>query len=246
MVWIKKESAAKLAAILLFLVALFITLTWPNSDPVDEVSVDEQVNGVIELPDPDIDSDYSVEQAIEQRRSVRSLDAEKGLSLDQVSQLLWAAQGITDDDMMYRAAPSAGATYPLKLYVLVGNNGVEEISEGVYLYNPDSHQLELVKEGDIRSDVYQVALRQSPINNAPISIIMGADFSRTTDRYGDRGDRYVYMEAGHSAQNIYLQAESLGLGTVVIGAFDDGNVHNIVHMDEAHEPLYIIPVGYPN
>jgi SagB-type dehydrogenase family enzyme len=158
------------------------------------------------------------------------------LALEQISQLLWAASG---KNLYRRTAPSAGATYPLEIYLVVGE--VEGLEPGIYHYSSSRHSLESVKEQDIRNRLAAAALGQGMITRAPSSIVIAADYVRTSSRYGPRGIRYVHMEAGHVGQNISLQANALSLGTVMIGAFDDPQVREILGVEE--EPLYIIPVG---
>jgi len=196
------------------------------------------------LPSPNLTGTMSTEEAIFKRRSIREY-ADKPLTLNQLSQLLWAAQGITDPRWGFRAAPSAGATYPLEVYAVVGKDGVSELEAGVYRYNPNDHTLGLLFTGDLRGGLSAVALGQQWVAEAPLNIIITAVYERTTARYGERGTHYVHMEAGHVGQNIYLQATALGLGTVVVGAFEDAGVQKIIMLPEAHKPLYIIPVGYP-
>jgi SagB-type dehydrogenase family enzyme len=191
------------------------------------------------LPEPRYDSDVSVEEAILQRRSIRDY-ADKPLTLPEVAQLLWAAQGITDPSG-YRAAPSAGATYPLEIYAVIGN--VEGVTQGIYQYEPEKHQLLKVVDGDKRQALAVAAVDQDFVAQAPLNIVITAIYERTTDRYGQRGIRYVDMEAGHAAQNVYLQAVALNLGTVVIGAFHDDQVAEILELPDDEIPLYIMPVG---
>lgn len=194
--------------------------------------------GKMKLPTPRYKSEISVEQAIKQRRSIRNYkDTE--LSLEEVSQLLWAAQGKTSD-WGGRTAPSAGATYPLIIYLVVGK--VKGLDVGVYRYNVDNHELEKIGHKDVRSEVASAAWRQEFIARAPINIIIAANYKNTSDRYGKRGMRYVDNEVGHCGQNIHLQAEALGLGTVVIGAFQDALIMKTLGINE--EPRYIMPVGY--
>lgn len=178
----------------------------------------------------------SVEDAIARRRSVRRF-RDKALTRQQISQLLWAAQGITDRGRGYRAAPSAGATYPLTVYAVT--------AEGIYRYLPAAHELQLVRKGDFRAPLARAALAQPWVATAPLDIVITAEPRRTTGRYGRRGMNYIYMEAGHAAQNIHLQAVSLGLGSVPVGAFDDDRVADILQLPEDHVPLYIIPTGHP-
>lgn len=189
----------------------------------------------VKLPKSKIRSEFSLEEALNKRRSVR--DYKKGsLSLDQVSQLLWAASGV---NQYGRTFPSAGATYPLETYLVVGE--VEGLEPGIYHYLPNEHSLEKIKEGDIRKELSQAALGQGMIEEAPIDIIIVADYSRTISHYGERGKRYVHMEVGHVGQNVHLQAEVLNLGTVMVGAFRDQRVKEALGI--RGDPLYIIPVG---
>lgn len=158
--------------------------------------------------------------------------------MKELGQLLWAAQGITSD-WGGRSAPSAGATYPLEIYVVAGN--VENLQTGLYQYLPQGHSLKLISNVDLRNQLTAAAFGQHMIKNAPATIVIAADFARTTRRYGNRGIMYVHIEVGHSGQNIYLQAEALDLGTVAIGAFDEKQVKNLLGIKE--NPLYIMPVG---
>ena len=184
----------------------------------------------------------SLEEAIARRRSVRHFTPEP-VSQPQLSQILWATQGITDTSRRYRTAPSAGATYPLEIFIVCGSNNVEGIEAGVYHYNIDSHSLTLHHKGDVRLELSRVALNQEFIYQAPADIVICAEYERTLTRYGGRTERYVHMEAGHAGQNIYLQATALGLATVAIGAFDDEQVRKVLRLDKQTRPLYIMPVG---
>ncbi len=183
-----------------------------------------------------------MEEAIRLRRSIRDFQ-DLPLSLEHISQLLWAGQGITEG--FKRAAPSAGATYPLTLYVAVGDNGVAGLSSGIYEYIPMTHSLAVVKEGDLRQRIAAACLNQLFIQEAPVTIVIAADYKKTTSRYGERGKRYVHMEAGHVGENIYLQAVALELGTVVVGAFLDIDLKQVLDLPETKVPLYVMPVGYP-
>jgi SagB-type dehydrogenase family enzyme len=200
------------------------------------------------LPLPKTDGDMSVEQALANRRSHRNFQ-NRAISTCQLSQILWAAYGITlpmpDVPNLrggLRTTPSAGATFPLEIYVVVGN--VEGIEPGIFRYISEEHKLIRIAHGDVRNELSEAALGQWWVGEAPITVFYSAVFSRTTGRYGERGIRYVYIELGHSAQNIYLQAEALGLGTVAIGAFDDSRVRQILNLPAYEEPLYLIPIGY--
>lgn len=189
---------------------------------------------IIKLPEVKFDSKVSIEEAIGLRRSIREFE-EKDLTLQQIGKLLWAASGITDKRLSLRSTPSAGALYPLEVYVVK--------RDGLFHYEPYSHSLRHIKEEDLRRLLCEAALEQAFILEAPLSIIITCDYKRTTSRYGLRGKRYVHMEAGHMAQNISLEAVSMGLGSVCIGAFNDEAARDILGTTE--EVLYIIPVGYP-
>ena len=193
----------------------------------------------IQLPEPRLKSEVSLEEALLKRRSVREY-ANLPLTLEDVSQLLWAAQGITVK-WGGRTAPSAGALYPLEVYLVVGN--VENLAAGVYKYKPERHELVKVRDDDVRGELAKAALGQSWVKEGAIDIVIAAVYERTTKKYGDRGVRYIHMEAGHAAQNIYLQAVALDLGMVTIGAFYDDRVKDILGMPRNETPLYVIPVG---
>lgn len=190
---------------------------------------------VISLPGPKAKGEMSLEEAIFRRRSIRSF-APKELSLDQISQLLWATQGITEKSRGFRAAPSAGALYPLEIYLIK--------RDGVFYYNVGGHTLRKIKEIDVRSDLVTASWGQSSIQQAPVSIIICAVRSKTTSRYGRRGNRYVDIEVGHAAENLHLQAVALGLASVPIGAFTDGEIKRILGLPRDTDPIYIVPVGY--
>ena len=206
------------------------------------------ISNQIYLPSPSQKGDVSLEETIAKRRSIRHFTSE-AISQLQLSQILWAAQGITDTRLKYRSAPSAGATYPLEIFVVCGRNGIEDMADGIYHYHIDSHSLALRYSGDVRLELAKAALDQEYIYEAPVDIIICAMYSRTLVGYGDRGERYVHIEVGHAGQNIYLQATALGLATVAIGAFDDERVGKVLGLDKEYkplsimEPLYIMPVG---
>ncbi len=196
----------------------------------------------IALPSPGHEG-LSVERALRERRSVRNYSSE-AMTLDQLAQLLFAAQGVTGH--MYgeplRTAPSAGALYPFETYVVANN--VEALDKGIYHYAVREHQLELVKAGDFRGDITGAALQQEMLGDADVAFVLAAVIDRTRHKYGERGFRYVYMEAGHISQNIYLQAVSLGLGSVGVGAFLDHEVSEFIGLDGENEvPIYLHAVG---
>ena len=198
----------------------------------------------IHLPPPKKKGKISLEEAIAGRRSIRDFTPEL-ISALQLSQILWAAQGINDIPWGHRATPSAGATYPLEIFVVLGQNSIAGVGAGIYRYNVDKHSLSQHYKGDIRLELAVVALHEESIHQAPLDIVICAEYERTLSRYGSRGTRYVHMEVGHAAQNIYLQATALGLGTVVIGAFNDEQVSQVLRLKRRIKPLYIMPIGKP-
>ncbi len=193
----------------------------------------------ITLPAPITDGKTSLETALTKRRSVRHYK-DIPLSLADLSQLLWAGQGITASAGR-RTAPSAGALYPLEMHVVAGK--VTGLPPAVYRYQPQDHTLHRIKDGDVRAELCTAALGQSSIKQAPVVIVVSAVYERTTVKYGERGVRYVHMEAGHAAQNISLQAASLDCGTVVVGAFHDDQVGTVLNLPREHHPLSLLPVG---
>ena len=188
----------------------------------------------IKLPKPKLKSNLSVEEAILKRRSVRNYSSRE-LTTTQISQLLWACQGITDISGL-RAAPSAGALYPLEIYLLTGN--------GVYRYIPEGHKLERTSTKDLRKDLARAAWGQRFIKEAPANIVICAVYERVTSRYGERGIKYTDIEVGHAAENIHLEAVSLGLASCPVGAFDDMALSKILNLSDKEKAIYIIPVGY--
>ncbi len=200
---------------------------------------EEKIGEAIRLPAPRLDSKCSIESALSQRRSIREYGDEP-LSLEEVSQLLWSGQGISDPKGL-RMVPSAGGLYPLELYLLAGN--VDNLFSGTYKYRPKGHILVRMDHGDKRAELSAVALEQECVRDAAVVIVIAAIYMRTTVKYFERGIRYVDMEVGHVGQNISLQAVSLGLGSVVVGAFDDHKVKRLLKFPENEQPLYLIPVG---
>ena len=193
----------------------------------------------IALPEPRTDGNVSVEQALRDRRSVRSYKDDP-LDLAEISQILWSAQGITST-RGFRTAPSAGALYPLELYLVAGN--VLNLPPAIYKYTPHDHALIEITSGDKRSQLSRAALRQSSIRKAPAVLLFCAVYERVTGKYGQRGIRYVHMEVGHAAQNVCLQVIALGLHTAVIGAFRDEEVKVIANLAADEQPLYLLPIG---
>ncbi len=198
-----------------------------------------QTDAMISLPEPVTDGTVSLEKAISLRRSIRSY-AEEALQLAELSQLLWSAQGITNE-RGFRTAPSAGATFPLEMFVMVNN--VEGLDKGIYHYHPHGHTLEFLRTDDVSEALFRASLSQSMIIDGGAVLVFAAEFERTTARYGSRGERYVLNEIGHASQNVHLQAAALDLGTVVIGAYQDEEVEDILRLDEKYRVLYLMPVG---
>jgi len=188
----------------------------------------------LELLSPNLQGLVSVEEAILQRRSERDFRPDP-LTLEEVSQLLWSAQGITSSQGL-RAAPSAGACYPLELYLVC--------QAGLFRYLPEQHAIAKVSGDDLRSALAQAALGQSFIAEAPASLVVSAVYGRTTGRYGERGARYAQIDVGHLGQNVHLQAVALGLGSVPVGAFADEEVERVLGLPSGERALYIIPVGH--
>ncbi len=193
----------------------------------------------ITLPEPVISGETPLETLLQRRRSVREY-RKAALDLASVGQLLWAAQGITDPEGL-RTAPSAGALYPLELYVVAGH--VEGLPPGVYHYHPDRHRLQQTRSGDRRDRLALAAHGQSWVSQAAAVVVIAAVYERTTRKYGDRGIRYVHVEVGHAAQNLFLQAEALGLGAVVVGAFEDDAVAGVLDLPGEAKPLLLFPVA---
>ena len=231
----KKPLIVAVIVAAISLITILVTHPRRSAPPVTRIGLEI----VYTLPSPLHDGETSVEQALLERRSVRSYTG-KPLTLAEVSQLLWAAQGITNA-RGGRTAPSAGALYPLEVYLLAGE--VTDLPAGIYHYKSNDHSLTQVVEGDRRQALYKAALNQNPVKDAAAVIVITAIYERTTVKYGERGIQYVHMEVGTVAQNIYLQAVSLDLGTVFIGAFHGDQFRNILHLPQTEVPLGIMPVG---
>lgn len=222
------------------LVVILILFLFPKTELINQKQKRFMNLQEIILPQPEKVSQSSIEETLLERRSIREYKDES-LALKEVSQILWAAQGITEPTWGGRTAPSAGALYPLEVYLAVRK--VEDLEPGIYHYLPLNHKLIGILEGDINEKLAEAGLNQSCIEKAPINLVITAFYSRTTAKYGERGIRYVHLEAGHAAQNVYLQVQSLGLGTVTIGAFDDDEVRKLLNLSEEETPLYIMPIG---
>ena len=202
--------------------------------PGPHTKSDVWLGETLDLPEPRTDSEVSLEETLARRRSVRQY-TDQPLTMEEISQLLWAAQGVTRD-WGARTAPSAGALYPLEVYVAT--------PEGLYHYLPDGHRAEVLSQEDLRWALARAGLDQSAIHDAPAVFVIAAVYARTSGKYGKRAERYVKLEAGHVGQNILLQAVALDLGGVPIGAFHDDQVQRALGLPANYEPLYLIPVGH--
>ena len=245
-----------------FLVVMLVIVSLVPAGPA-VAQLEVRTTNPIPLPEPRLDGPASVEQALSQRRSIRRY-ARSSLRLADLGQLLWAAQGITRPMEEsppgfswewrggMRTAPSAGALYPLELYAVVGD--VEELESGVYQYLPVEHALARVASPDAvpvfgaddrRETLSGAALRQLAIRNAPAVLVLAGVVERTATKYGDRAERYVHIEVGAAAQNVYLECESLELGTVFIGAFDDEAVAGVLGLPGDERVYGMMPIGHP-
>ncbi len=192
-----------------------------------------------------LDENFSLSKALNKRISCRSY-IEKSISLKELSNVLWAGDGVNDKSHSpRRTAPSAGASYPIELYVAVREEGVYEVNAGIYHYNPLEHKLEKTSDSNITKDLIKATYNQRFIEQASINILIASRDERTTQYYGDRGMQYIYMEAGAVSQNIHLEAVELELGTVMIGAFDDDTVKSLYEIPDLR-PLIIMPLGKPS
>jgi SagB-type dehydrogenase family enzyme len=201
---------------------------------IQEVTASPQIEEMA-LPAPRLKGEMSLEEALAARRSVREFTGEE-LTLEEIAQLLWATQGITAA-WGGRTAPSAGALYPLEVYVAA--------ADGLYHYVPQGHKAVVESRADLRGELWRAGLSQNAIREAPAVFVITAVYARTERKYGERAERYVKLEAGHAAQNLLLQAVALGLGGVPIGAFYDDQVQGVLSLPSDHEPLYLIPIGHP-
>jgi SagB-type dehydrogenase family enzyme len=219
---------------LVVVVSLILEGCGPGIEQVREVAASPPPQEMA-LPEPRPQEGLSLEETLAQRRSVRSFTEEE-LTLEEISQLLWAAQGLTAA-WGGRTAPSAGALYPLEIYVAT--------ADGLYHYVPRGHKAIIESQDDLRLKIWEAALEQDAIRESPAVFVITAVYERTAKKYGDRAERYVKLEAGHACQNILLQAVALDLGAVPIGAFYDDQVQAVLSLPPDHEPLYLIPVGHP-
>jgi len=239
------------------IINVFIAPILIERKPVTNIGRVEKTNITIVLKDDFILLPYpmirrdilSTEESIAYRRSIRDYKDEP-ISIEHLSQLLWATYGISETRWGLKTTPSAGATYPLEIYVVVGERKVSipdrgYLKPGIYKYHPYTHSLKLIREGDYMEELSKAAVNQRWVKEAAINIVICAVYERTTRVYGERGYRYVYMEVGHAGQNIYLEATALNLGAVVIGAFYDDWVKDIIKAEKDEHPLYLVSIGVP-
>jgi len=191
---------------------------------------------VRELAKPSLKGTMSVEEALAARRSVRAY-ADRPLSDEQLAQILWAAQGITEKERGLRTAPSAGALYPIEVYVFLG--------DGVWHYVPQSHTLTLHVKGDQRDALSKAALGQGSVRTNGAVVLIAADYARTTSKYGDRAKQFVHVEVGCVCQSVLLEATALGIVGVPVGAFSDADVKRVAALPDEQTPQLLIPLGYP-
>jgi SagB-type dehydrogenase family enzyme len=197
----------------------------------------DKIKGVkFDLPQPKTDGKISAEKAINSRRSRRRYKNQL-ITIKQLSQILWAAQGITDKKRGFRAAPSAGALYPMEVFAVV--------PEGVYRYIPSTHSLKRITKGDKRKALAKVCLNQDWVEKCSVDIVISAVYGRCSIKYGKRAQRYCMIEAGAIGENIYIQVEALKLGTVMVGAYYDNDVQKVLKLKKREKPLLVMPVGIP-
>lgn len=200
----------------------------------------EDKGAVIALPEHG-PSDGEFARLLHERRSVRGF-APGELTLEEAARTMFAAQGVTRHGR-YRSVPSAGALYPLEVCLVAGH--VQGLEPGVYKYLPKTHALKLIRPGDQRAHLARASLNQHWIAQAPAVVVISAVYERVTGKYGSRGEQYAHMEAGAAAQSLSLQAAALGLGTTLVGAFQDDEVRRILGVPDDEAPLLVLPLGRP-
>ena len=206
------------------------------SDPPDAPST------IFYFPPPQVHGSVSFESCLSTRRSVRDFST-KEITVNMLGQLLWSIQGVTGHASYKRTPPSAGGLHPLNIDVVIG--AVDGLMPGIYRYLPKQHSLKRNHTVDVRMELGNAALDQTWLSDAAVSVVISAIYEKTTRKYGERGYRYVHMDSGFAAENLHLQAVALGLGTVVMGAFSDDQVHQVMNLSEEEKPLLILPIGWP-
>jgi SagB-type dehydrogenase family enzyme len=240
-----------LVLVLVVLTVAFSSAPQPRAVPQEAPAANAPVEGrqpgsptTVKLPSPRLTGDVSLEACIQKRRCVRDYQ-DKALTLAQLGQLLWAANGVTGKNSRFRAAPSAGALHPLDFYAVVGEKSVTGLAAGVWHYEPAEHAIKLGAQGDRRDALAKAALKQRQITHAEVVIVETVETGRTTKKYGARGHNYALMDAGFAAENIFLQVQALGLSMCVVGAFRDGPVQEVLECPREHVPLLFLTIGYP-
>ncbi len=205
-----------------------------------------RAEGKIALPGPERSGGAGLYALLEARRTQRSF-ADRPLHMAQLGQLLWCAYGVSGQrgGRALKTAPSAGATYPLEMVVVAGKEGVQGLPAGAWRYLPGEHALAPLREGELRPALAEACLGQAWLAQAPVSIVIAADYERCTSRYGQRGVRYTHMESGFAGQNVFLAAYSLGLAAGVVGALDDSAAARVLGLSEPLKVLLVMPVGHP-
>ena len=200
---------------------------------------------IITLPKPKLPDQPSLWTVLQNRRSRRSYDPTKTLALNDLATLLWATQGLTARHGEYalRTSPSAGALYPVETYLYA--RAVDELSQGIYHFRPYSFDLEFLRQGDFSRPLAEALLGQTMVMKAQVTFIWSSVVGRAKWKYRQRAYRYIYLDAGHIGQNLYLAAEALQLGVCAIGAFFDNLVNSIVGIDGIDETIiYLATVGW--
>ncbi|GAA5819450.1 MAG: SagB/ThcOx family dehydrogenase [Methanobrevibacter sp. CfCl-M3] len=239
MTWKGKFS---LIVLLVLIATTSMYMFYPKSH--EQVWTGDIIN-TIKLPQPQIKGNVSVEEAIQKRRSIRSYSSTP-LTLEDISQLMWVAQGITDSNRNYRTVPSGSHTFGLEIYILIGDNTVNNLEKGLYHYNPFNHTLEQLTKEDLRLKLSEASDSQQWVEKAQVDIIITGNYQKVMDKYYDEvtSARFINNEAGHAGQNIYLESTSRNLGTVAIGSFDDKKIHHILPIPSIEKTIYVYPVGH--
>ncbi len=227
-------------AMCLMALAVFVVHLPVDAHPKEAAMSNPKASDALSLPKPETGGGMSLNQALSQRRSIRAY-VKAPLVLQELSQILWAAQGVTKRSPELKTSPSAGATFPLETFVVVGD--VAGLSAGVYRYDPSGHRLSRLFDGDVRAPLAAASMGQRMVREAPVTVVFAAQFSRTTGRYGKRGVLYVHQETGHAGQNLLLQVTALGLGSVAVGALDPADAARTLKLAKELEVLYLFPVG---
>jgi SagB-type dehydrogenase family enzyme len=239
------DKKKKLVLIFLIIIFIGVVSAYVFSGTNKTAYTTRHVINYVNLPSPELTGNLSVEAAIQNRRSVRKY-SNQSVTLSNISQVLWSAQGITDSQNQLRSVPSAGQVYPLEVYVIAGPN-VSGLQEGVYHYVPSNNTLEMFMSGDLRDNLSTIADGQPWVKQAPLDILITGNYRKMINKYPDTqlSTRFVNLEAGHAGENIYLQSEALGLVTVSLGSFNSNKLSQSFELPSNETPIYIYPVGHP-